>query len=251
MTLACSIGVLDQHEGALDLLTRSSLCRGLSVAVVRTLTEHASLLERARGDTLYTEGEPAKALLLVSRGVIKLVRALESGRDVIIEIVGPGEIIGEAALTDGAVHDARAVCVHPSTLMAIPREDVLAFIGANPAAVRNVIALLHASLLGAHRRVEDMAVFGVRQRIARLFLRMADWTGRPVDDRIVVPVALSRQELAALVGTTTETTIRVMHALREEGLVEPARRGVVLLDRAALELVASSPSARSSRPAGP
>jgi CRP/FNR family transcriptional regulator len=101
-----------------------------------------------------------------------------------------------------------------------------------------VLALLHASLLRAHQRVEDLSIFGVRQRIARFLIRLADWTGRQERGRIVVPLALSRQELAALVGTTMETTIRVMSGLRQQGLVEPARRGVVLTDRAALELVA-------------
>jgi CRP/FNR family transcriptional regulator len=150
-------------------------------------------------------------------------------------------VLGEAALTDGERYDASAVCVHPSTVLGIPREDALAFVASNADAVRNVLALLHASLRRAHQRVEDLSVFGVRHRIARFLLRLADWTGRDDHGRVVVPLALSRQELAALVGTTTETTIRVMSGLRQEGLVEPGRRGVVLLDRAALELVAGDP----------
>ena len=85
-------------------------------------------------------------------------------------------------------------------------------------------------------------MFGVRHRIARFLLRLADWTGREDHGRVVVPLALSRQELAALVGTTMETTIRVMSGLRQEGLVEPGRRGVVLPNRAALELVAGDPT---------
>ena len=106
-------------------------------------------------------------------------------------------------------------------------------------AIRNVLALLQASLRRAHLRVEDLSIFGVRQRIARFLIRLADWTGRQERGRTVVPLALSRQELAALVGTTMETTIRVMSGLRQQGLVEPARRGVVLTDRAALETVAA------------
>jgi CRP-like cAMP-binding protein len=91
----------------------------------------------------------------------------------------------------------------------------------------------------AHLRVEDLSIFGVRQRIARFLVRLADWTGRQERGRTIVPLALSRQELAALVGTTMETTIRVMSGLRQQGLVEPARRGVVLTDRAALETIAA------------
>jgi CRP/FNR family transcriptional regulator len=160
---------------------------------------------------------------------------------VIIELVGRGDVVGEATLTDGALNDASAICVHPSTALAIAHEAALAFVAANPDAIRNVLALLHESLLRAHQRVEDLSIFGVRQRIARVIIRLADWTGREERGRTVVPLALSRQELAALVGTTMETTIRVMSGLRRQGLVEPARCGVVVTDRAALEMVAGGP----------
>jgi CRP-like cAMP-binding protein len=227
------------EQEARDLLTHSSLARGLPPTAVAVLADRSTVLERGRDDALYDEDEPARGLFLIVRGVIKLVRELGTGREIIIELVGPGEVIGEAALADDGRHDTRAVCLHPVAVVSIPREEVHAFIRQNPEAARNVIALLHRSLLGAHRRVEDLAVFGVRQRIARLLLRLADWTGREQSGRIHVPLALSRQELADLVGTTMETTIRVMTSLRQGGLVEPARRGVVLRDRAALELVAA------------
>ena len=233
------IGLEDE---ARDLLARSILCRGLAPDSVEELARHGSLLEETRGQELYGEGEPAMGLLLVVRGVVKLVRALDSGRDIIIELLGRGDLLGEAALSDEGRADSRAVCVHPSTLLLLPRQNMLAFVASNPDAIRNVLAVLHASLVRAHQRVEDMAVFGVRQRIARFLIRLADWTGRVDGGRVHVPLALSRQELAGMVGTTMETTIRIMSALRREGLVEPARRGVVLPDREALALVAAGAS---------
>jgi CRP-like cAMP-binding protein len=170
--------------------------------------------------------------------VVKLVRALETGRDVIVELIGRGDILGEAALADAGLYDARAVCLHPSTVLVLPRAAALDFLASHPDAVRNLVAAMHESVMRAHSRVEDMAIFGVRQRIARFLIRLADWAGRSDGGRVVVPVALSRQDLAALVGTTMETAIRVMSGLRREGLVRPARLGVVLVDRAALEQVA-------------
>jgi CRP-like cAMP-binding protein len=227
-----------RRQDALNVLAESSLCRGMPPEPVAELATHASLLDRARGQCLYAEGAAATALFVITRGVVKLARALAGGRDVIFELCGRGDVLGEAALSDGALHDSRAVCVHPSTVLVIPRSEAIAFIISNPAAVRNVLAALHGNLLRAHRRVEDLSVFGVRQRLARFLIRLADWTGQEEHGRMVVPLALSRQELASLVGTTMETTIRVMTNLREEGLVEPAKSGMVLRDRAALELVA-------------
>ena len=225
-------------DDALALLAHSSFCRGMPPEGVAGLATEATVIERGPGEVLCAEGTPATALFLIVRGVVKLVRALESGRDIIVELLGRGDLFGESALADGAMYDTRAVCVHPSTVLAIPREAALRFLAAHPEAVRNLLALMNESVVRAHRRVEDLAVFGVRQRIARFLIRLADWAGRADQGRTVVPVALSRQELAALVGTTMETAIRVMSGLRREGLVQPARRGIVLPNRAALEQLA-------------
>jgi len=227
------------REEAVELLAGSALCRGMAPDAAGALARHAALIDRVRGDELYREGAPATSLFVIVRGVMKLVRALDGGRELIIELGGRGDVLGEAALADDSVYDNRAVCVHPSTVLVIPRAQALAFVAAHPEAVRNVVSLLHACVLRAHRRVEDLAVFGSRQRLARFLVRLADWTGREEDGRVVVPVALSRQELAGLIGTTMETTIRLMTALRRQGLVQPARRGLVLTDRAALEVIAA------------
>jgi CRP/FNR family transcriptional regulator len=223
------------------LLVRSPLCQGLPPEEVVGLARQASHLELARGEFLYAEGAAAEALFVVTRGIVKLVHALDNGRDVIVELVGRGELLGEASLTDRASYDSSAICVHPTEALSIPRGAAQAFVASNPAAVRNVLALLHQSLVRSHQRVEDLSLFRVRRRIARLLLRLAGWSGREERGRMVVPVALSRQELAALVGTTLETTIRVMSDLRRDGLVEPARRGVILNDVGTLRLVAEQP----------
>jgi CRP-like cAMP-binding protein len=206
---------------------------------VRDLARHATQVEHARGEAFFREAVPAESLFVLTRGVVKLVRSLDTGRDVIIELVGRGDILGEAALTDAGLYDASAICVHPSAALAIGRQAVRAFVVANPDAVRNVLALLHQSLLRSHLRVEDLSIFGVRQRIARFLIRLADWTGRQDERDTVIPLALSRQELAALVGTTMETTIRVMSGFRQQGIVESARLGFVLHDRAVLETIAA------------
>jgi CRP/FNR family transcriptional regulator len=231
--------MMSLRQEAVQLLAGSALCRGMPPDAAEVLARHATLIDRARGDELHREGAPAAALFVIVRGVMKLVRSLDGGRELIIELAGRGDVLGEAALADDAVYDSRAVCVHPSTVLVIPRADALAFVADNPGAVRNVVSLLHACVLRAHRRVEDLAVFGTRQRLARFLLRLADWTGHETEGRVVVPLALSRQELAALIGTTMETTIRLMTALRQQGLVAPARRGIVLPDRAALEVIAA------------
>lgn len=228
-------------ESVAGLLLQSPFCQGMSLESVAAVAQRASRVEHSRGGQLFAEGAPAETLFLITRGIVKLVHSLDIGRDVIVELVGRGEMLGEASLTDNAVFDSTAICLHPTEALAIPRPVAQSFVASNPAAVRNVLALLHQSLIRSHRRIEDLSIFRVRRRIARFLIRLADWIGREERGRVVVSVALSRQELAALVGTTLETTIRVMSDLRQEGLVEPGRRGVVLTDLATLRVVAEQP----------
>jgi CRP/FNR family transcriptional regulator len=222
------------------VLARAPFCAGVPIAAVAELGRRATTVEGTRGATLYKEGSPATRLFVLTRGVVKLSRGLADGREVIVELAGPGDVIGEAALIADLGYGTTAVCVHPSSALAIPREDAVAFVAAQPAAVRNVVALLHAGVRRAQQRVEDMAIFGARQRIARFLLRLADWSGRADSAGVLVPLALSRQELAALAGTTVETAIRVMSELRRQGVVKAARRGFLVSDRAALTDLATA-----------
>jgi CRP-like cAMP-binding protein len=224
-----------RQQDANAILASSSLGRGVDPAAIADLAHRAAFVEKLRGEPLFEHRQPAETLYAVVRGCLKLLRPLETGRDVIVELIGPGDIIGEAALCDDATYTTRAVCVHPSTALALPRQDVIAFIEREPLAARNVVSLLHSCVTRAQSRVEDMAVFRVRQRIVRFLLRLGEWIGREEGGKLVVPVALSRQEIAELCGTTMETAIRVMSALRQQGLVVSARRGFVLTDVAALE----------------
>lgn len=227
--------VMTRTEDAVARLSASPLGKGAAPDAIMDLAHRAVFVDKLRGETLFVDRHPAETLYLVLRGVLKLCRPLDGGRDVIVEMVGPGDLIGEAALCDGARYTTRAVAVHPSTVMALPRPDLMGFLERDPAAMRNVLSMMTGAVARAEGRVEDLAVFGVRQRIVRLLIRLADWTGRKEGGGVVVPVALSRQEVAELCGTTVETAIRVLSVLRKQGLVEPARRGFVLRDPAGLE----------------
>jgi len=227
---------IDEAE---TLLAGSPLCKGARREAVAGLAREAHFHDKLRGELLFGEQQSAEALYLVVRGCFKVLRPLAGGREVIVDLAGPHDIVGEACLAgDDPRHSNRAVAVHPSTVLALARPALLGFLEREPAALRSALSVLHASVVRAERRIEDMAVFGVRHRIVRLLFRLAEWTGREQAGETTIPVALTRQEIAELTGTTLETAIRVMSALRHKEVVVPARRGFVIRDRAALEAFA-------------
>jgi CRP-like cAMP-binding protein len=120
-------------------------------------------------------------------------------------------------------------------VLSLRRVDVLELIEHSPAAAREMVREVSSHVTKMYQRVEELSSGQVEQRVAKLLLRLADGAGmeRP-GEGTWVPVALSRQELADLCGTTLETAIRVMSALRRRQLVRSSSRGFLIQDRAGL-----------------
>jgi len=105
--------------------------------------------------------------------------------------------------------------------------------------VRGFLLGLTQRIVELTRRIPEVAGSRVETRFAHLFLKLADKMGRPGPDGITIPVALSRQDLADLTGTTIETCIRIMSRWHKEGTVRTDKDGFVLLDRPAVEKLAT------------
>lgn len=194
-----------------------------------------------RGERVWNEGGASSAFTFVVRGHVKLVRALESGREAIVDTVGPGEIACGSAPCTFAPYCCSAVALENGTeVLSVPRRAVMEVAERDAGAAR---ALMHEmASRGANlcRRVEELSSGQVAQRIARLLLRLAERAGAPrADAGIWVPVPLTRQDIADICNTTVESTIRVMTRWSREGVVRKAARGFVLADRARLERAAA------------
>src|SRR5262245_49627751 len=192
--------------------------RGLQEADQRRVASLATIREYARGDHLWDEGDPAEALTLIVRGRVKVVRSSEAG-DVILEIFGEGEPVGAIAVYNYIPYPASAVCLEPVTLLVLPRRDYFELLDRNPEFARGVIRELTKLVIALTRKVEEMRGQPVETRIAQLFLTLAERMGKETREGIEIPLALSRQEVADLVGTTVESAIRVLSRWGREGVL--------------------------------
>ncbi len=164
----------------------------------------------------------------------------EGGREAILELCGPGELLCASAVCSFAPYCCAAAAMEDDVEVAVvPRRDLLELLERSPVAAR---AFLHeVTGRGMHlcERVEQLSTGLVERRIATLLLRLAEQVGVPrVDEGTWIPIELSRQDLADLCGTTIETAIRTMTRLGREGVVRSAARGLVVVDRPALETIA-------------
>jgi len=188
-----------------------------------------------KGETIFREGEAADRIHFVVLGRVKIVKAA-GGRDVILEILGPGEPVGAVAVFERRPFPASAVTLEGTSILSIPEREFFALLERRPEMMRLLLAGLTFRLMMVNKRLADMTG-PAEYRAARLFLTLGDRAGEPRDGGVFIALALSRQELADLIGTTLETAIRLMSRWQKEGLVATEKTGFLIPSVAALRAV--------------
>jgi CRP/FNR family transcriptional regulator len=221
-----------RSERILGALKSLPVFRGLAPEDQRRVATMASLRDYQRGDYLWRAGDPADYLTLILRGRVKIVRHAEDG-DVILEIFGEGEPVGAIAVYNYMPYPASAICLEPVSLLLVPRRDYFELLDRHPEFARAVIRELTKLVVALTRKLEEMRGQRVEVRIGQLFLSLADRMGRETRDGFEIPLQLSRQEVADLVGTTVESAIRVMSRWGREGVLLTGHKHFIVpsLDR--------------------
>ena len=218
-----------------EALRTAWLYRGLSGDDRERLAEVSLVKSWPKGETIFSEGDPADFLMTVLAGRVKIVKLQRSGREVILEIFGPGDPVGAVVAYEGLPFPASAVAVEDTTCLLVRRAPFFALLERHPSLVRGLLSTFTRRIVELAQRIHEVAGARVETRFAHLFLKLADRMGQTRGSGVFVPIALSRQELADLTGTTIETCIRLMSRWGKEGVVETERDGFLLANRAALE----------------
>jgi CRP-like cAMP-binding protein len=219
----------------LEALRSATLYRGLSDDDRRRIAEVALVKSWDKGETIFSEGDPSDFLLTVLSGRVKVVKLQPSGKEVILEIFGPGDPVGAVVAYEGRPYPASAIALERTSCLLVRRGPFFALLERHPSLVRGLLSTFTRRIVELAQRIPEVAGASVETRFALLFLKLADRVGRPRDASVFIPIVLSRQELADLTGTTMETCIRLMSRWGKEGVLETERDGFVLRDRSALE----------------
>jgi CRP/FNR family transcriptional regulator len=201
----------------------------------RRLAEVTRLQTYRRGELVFAEGDAAELFCIVARGRIKVFKMTPAGKDVILDIFGPGEPLGAVAAYDGHPFPASAMAIEDSQVLEVPRSAFFALLEQHPTLVRGLLAGLTHRLAELAFRLTELTGGRVEPRFARLFLKLSQEQGRAERGGLFIPVPLSRQELADMTGTTIETSIRIMSRWGKRRVVITEKDGFLVLDAAELE----------------
>jgi CRP-like cAMP-binding protein len=187
---------------------------------------------------IFMEGDPALWLYIVKAGRVKILRQSRTGRDVVLELLGPGEVFGGVAVIERRAYPASAQVVEAATVVKIPGEVLLAVSERQPSVIREMALMIGRRLRSAHDSVKSLAVDPVEARLAARLLRLAESEGPARTTGLKLPFHLTRQSLADMTGTTVETTIRIVSRWLKDGLLLDDNGRFVLADVAALRALA-------------
>ncbi len=223
-----------------DLLGSTPLFRKVDREDRARLAAVSRSVTYRRSQMIFEEGDASNDFFAIVRGRVKIFKTTPGGKDVILEIFGPGDPLGAVAVYERRPYPASAMAIEESTCVLVPRDAFFALLEQHPSLVRGLLLGLTQRLVELTNRIADLTGGRVEPRFARLFLKMAGEVGRAERGGMFIPVVLSRQELADLTGTTIETCIRIMSRWRKERIVLTERDGFLLLGRNALESLAST-----------
>ena len=205
---------------------------GEFVGVLHLWPQASARRSRAAGS--FTRN-PSRSVVTIASGRVKVVKMIPSGKEIILEIFGPGDPVGAVVAYEGRPYPASAIAIEHSECILVRRNEFFALFECHPSLARGFLSGMAQRIVELTRRIPEVAGGRVETRFAHLFLKLAARMGRPQPGGRFVPMPLSRQELADLTGTTIETCIRIMSRWGKEGIVTTERDGFLVMDTAALE----------------
>jgi CRP/FNR family transcriptional regulator len=197
----------------------------------------AATIERAvsAGKMLFSEGEPADGLWAVKDGLVHIVKFGPEGREIVLEVIPPGELFGAVAALESRAYPASAVAVEPSHVWCLPASLARDLCQKHPTLRSAILGQVTGRLRQAHDRLRSIALERVEQRLARMLLALAEKIGQRRG--AMVELNVSRQELADMIGTTVETTIRITSKWQQAGIIASSRHRITLSDPEGLQKI--------------
>ena len=185
-----------------------------------------------RGQTIFQRGDNGSSLMAVLRGRIRISSVSGDGKEVTLNVINPGEIFGEIALLDGEPRSADATAIEDTLLLVVERRHFLPFLRQNEDLFPRLLAVLCSRLRRTSTALEEIALFDLPVRLARVLLKLADDYGRPNSAGTRIDLKLSQRELSNLVASSRESVNKQLRAWRENGTLD-LEAGFIVLRRPA------------------
>jgi CRP-like cAMP-binding protein len=209
----------DDVDERMALLEQAPLFSVLHPHDLRTLAGKFHLLRYRRGEIVFREGEPAERLFLIEQGALKLSVAAHHGSELLIAILGRGQIFGELEVIDRGPRAMDARAMEDSRVFGLASDVFWTMLENRPALARRLLELTARRLRSADQTSQDLVFFDAPTRLARKLLQLADEHGSPTGqgDEVRVAIRVTQEEMAQMIGVTRGSANRLITAFADRG----------------------------------
>jgi CRP/FNR family cyclic AMP-dependent transcriptional regulator len=237
---------MDNHSGATNMVAETRtrdpatdirraalqaipLFQILQPSELESVVAHAAVRRYARGEAILRKGDPGNAMIVILQGRVRISSMSEDGREIILGVLGPGEVLGEIALLDGQERSADASALQECVAVVVERSNFLRLLHGSPDLCLRLMNVLCARLRRLNLAMEDIALLDLSSRLAKLLLRLARDCGVPGPAGRRIEVKLSQKDLSNLVGASREKVNRQLKVWEQEGIIATDQGYLIIL----------------------
>lgn len=226
---------------ARDALKALSFLGGLPDSLIDRLAGRAHFKCYRKGETIITRGADGDSLMILLSGRVKISNITSDAREIVLNFLGKGDVIGEIAILDGAARTAGAFAIDDTEALVVYRRDLLPVLLASPDTMLELIKILCEKLRAASSIVEENSL-PMAARAAAGLLRLAEQHGRVVKDGTLIDLKLSQRDLGNYLGLSRENVSRQLGLFRDIGYLRIEGSEIVILDADGLRGYSDEPA---------
>jgi len=211
-----------------DVRSKSVFCH-LNEAELNHLNEHKGCALYKKGSNIFNQGAYPHGLFCVKEGKVKVYQQGDEGKEQIVRLANAGSILGYRALLSGDKYTCTAESIDDAQICYIPKSDFLNLLAQSGPLSMQIMKLLSEDLKKAEHKITDLAQKPVRERVAEAILFLKETYGFE-SDNLTINVTLSREDIANIVGTATETTIRLLSEFKNDNIIALNGKRISIMD---------------------
>jgi CRP-like cAMP-binding protein len=190
-------------------------------------------------EIIFGEGDSPEWFYILKSGKVKITKYSTDGKEIILEVISPREMFGGVAVIRGFPYPGNAIAMDDTITIRMSRRNLLRLLDRFPNLMHCIALQIGDRMKDSYDTLKNIALERVEARIASLLLKLADKVGKETPAGLMVDMRLTKQDVADMVGTTVETSIRTFSKLKKKGIIEDSEGRVVIKDRASLESLSS------------
>ncbi len=196
-----------------------------------TLSLHKTCIRYKKGQTLFYEGTRPMGLFCINSGKVKVYKISSEGKEQILKLGKPGDFLGYRALISEEFYNSSATVIEEGAMCYIPKSDFLEILQKNPAFFRKMAKRVAHELGVMEQKLVTIAQKSVRERLAATLIMLKETYGmEDSEESNLIDIALSREDLANIIGTATETVIRLLSDFKTQKLISLQGKKIKVLD---------------------